>query len=79
MDFYLGELLLRMIDITVKNDWHYQHNLNHHPMIGLSLWNLEKGPGKLGTTFYFHHEAGDQNPIFFYFLENSFFFVLVIG
>ena len=27
-------------------------------MIGLSLWNLQKGPGKLGTTFYFHLEAG---------------------
>ena len=27
-------------------------------MIGLSLWHLQEGPGKLGTQFNFHHEAG---------------------
>ena len=58
MDFYLGELLLSMVDLT-------NIMLNLLPMIGLSLWKLQKGPGKLGTTFYFHYEAGDQNPIFF--------------
>ena len=72
MDFYLGELLLRMVDLS---------NIiqTFIPMIRLSLWNHQKGPGKLGTTFYFHLEAGAKFWMDFYLTCPSFKMAIKIG